>query len=174
MWVLVKDYSRVFTVECSSFVGQLNISFVILAKHFPSRISPSFPGKQKFIIVPGLRHDLLEIWNTNHFFYYGSCACCSKRKRVAPSSHIYTSDVVFFFARQTWFYLDPVDGRCHLLCRPELHCTWSPCWTGECCTERGKSISDKEKLLLSGFSIKYRWKIPVEYIQFVSLNKLKW
>lgn len=60
--VCVKN-DRGHTIECCSFVGQLNVSFVILTKHFPGRISPSFPGKQKFVIVPGLCHDLLKIWN---------------------------------------------------------------------------------------------------------------
>ena len=56
------------TIECGSFVGQFDISLVILAKYFPSRISPSLPGEQQLIIVPGLCHDLLEIWNKAHFF----------------------------------------------------------------------------------------------------------
>lgn len=36
-------------------------------------------------------------------------------------------------------YLDPTDDTSHLLCRQQPHCTWSPCWTGECCTESKKN-----------------------------------
>lgn len=41
-------------------------------------------------------------------------------------------------------YLDPMDDMSHFLCRQERHCSWSPCWTGECCTERESVLVSKK------------------------------
>lgn len=171
------------TIECGSFVGQFNISVVILAKYFASRISPSFPGKQQFIVIPGLCHDLLKIWNTtlsfsnltlpsvycpfyclwdfytaffldvsfflvkyrqggNYCTNYIMYTVCSDAK-VAPLVILLIYFAVKLFALGLasipYSYLDPVDGTFYFLCRPQPHCTWSPCWIGERCTEKEKA-----------------------------------
>lgn len=41
-------------------------------------------------------------------------------------------------------YLDPTDDMSHFLCRQALHCSWPPCWTGECCTERESMLLTKK------------------------------
>lgn len=128
------------TIEFGSFVGQLNISLVVLTKYFASRISPSFPGKQQFVIIPGLCHDLLEIWNT-HQFNFTSCILYKTSLNVLNCALFLFFAVKIFLlelASIPYSYQGPADGMSYCLCRLQPHCTWSPCLIGECCTVKGK------------------------------------
>lgn len=66
LWGDSSSPARPRTVERGGLVGQVNVSLVVPAEDFAGRVSPSIPGKQEFVVIPGLCHDLLEVWKVTH------------------------------------------------------------------------------------------------------------
>lgn len=59
-------YFQALTIALCSKVGKLHISLVAATELSARGITPTLPGEQQLVIIPGLGHDLSQIWETKH------------------------------------------------------------------------------------------------------------